>query len=453
MTTFDPDLVPDSEEPNEQDDIIAFHLNGLPRQQARSVHHAIDTNPELHEESAAIAATLRAFPKDEAVPILDAAAFDRQWQALRPTLRPFIPAAVVPGSLFRRWTLPALAGSALVAVTLVLALHHYRGIPAPTTINVATSTSTNTLRVSPAGPPTSSHPHPPSPERPNTFNAGPRATHGALPSFSPAPEIAIAKPLAPIFPAQMPPSWTTANPSSILTPSATAAGITSSPRVSTSVQTPQSVQSSAQPAARPSRSLHALTPHLSPSNELTLGAFGDITDAARTTSTLGTGTSAITESVSQTPGPTIGALGSFRQQFSPWLGYRVAVTYASPSFESTGENIYEFAGTYVVRGPHRGRLATSAEAGAGLVDILVNPNFPTIRSRSFHPAAVVGVGSEFALSKHWGLRAEVRAQLYNSPLINSTSFPAGVTTPAGSLTFKINPIVGVTYRFGGKGTD
>lgn len=454
MTPFDP--TQKFENPDgiinstEQDDLIAFHLNELPRQQVRALRRALQTNPALQAESIAIAATLHAFPKHEPALPLDAAALDRHWRTLQPSLPIYTAPPIVPSSLFPhmfpRWAFPALAGSALVATTLLVAVHHSRHTQPPTIAAIATpSSSVPTLQ-----PPASPQPQLPFTASPNAFNPSQQPTHSTWPPSSAPLETATAKAPEPLFPAQPPTPVAPTNPSIPTTEAPP-------PPPSNPAEAPPSAeitaQASTQSPIHSGRSRWKSPFHNPPATELTLAIFGDITGSRRTTSTIGTGTSATTESVSQTPGPAVGALGSVRQQFGPWVGYRVAVTYVSPSFESTGMNIYEFAGTYVVQGPHRGRLTTSAEAGAGLLDILTNPNFPTIRSRVFRPAAVIGVGSELALTRHWSVRAEVRTQLYKSPLLNSASLVNGSPTSAGSLTFNINPIVGVTYLFGRRSND
>ncbi|MGA7157928.1 MAG: hypothetical protein WBY53_13825, partial [Acidobacteriaceae bacterium] len=211
--------------------------------------------------------------------------------------------------------------------------------------------------------------------------------------------------------------------------------------------------------------------HNSPTTELTLAIFGDITPSRTSTYTTGSGTSAVPESLQQAPTPAVGALASIRQQFSPWLGYRLTVTYTRPTFIDTYEptnstnaigtygelqltrTINEFSGTYVAQGPHRGRLTTSAEAGAGLLSIqsVDTTDSPTTTIHSFRPTAVVGVGAELALTRHWGIRAEYRALIYKPPSFDSSAGSGLV--PAGPVTFSSNPILGITYRFGASGAD
>jgi hypothetical protein len=128
MTPFDQNIDTDAGhtiDPSiDQDDLIAFHLRELPRQQKLAVLRALQNNPNLRAESMAIASTLRAFPKHEAPLPLDTAALDRHWLTLRRSLPIHVPPAVASRSLFSRWAIPTLAASALAATALILSLHH-----------------------------------------------------------------------------------------------------------------------------------------------------------------------------------------------------------------------------------------------------------------------------------------------------------------------------------------
>lgn len=184
--------------------------------------------------------------------------------------------------------------------------------------------------------------------------------------------------------------------------------------------------------------------------------FGNITAGRTSSYTSVFGTSQIT----QTATPAVGALASFRQQFRPWLGYRLTTTYFSPSFNyfnglNIRHQIYEVSATYVAQGPHHRRLTTSVEAGASVLnfhyrDDYISPT-PATTYSTYRAAAVVGVGAEYAISKHWGLRAEYRALAYRPPYVANPGDTS--ITPTTSLTFSSNPIVGITYRFGAKDND
>ena len=103
-----------------------------------------------------------------------------------------------------------------------------------------------------------------------------------------------------------------------------------------------------------------------------------------------------------------------------------------------------------MQGPRHGRFSTSAEAGASLLSFSsTNPYLTSPASvHSFHAAAVAGIASELALSKHWALRAEYRAQLYKPPAFYVTN-----TAPtSGNTTLSSNPIFGITYHFASTGS-
>jgi hypothetical protein len=196
--------------------------------------------------------------------------------------------------------------------------------------------------------------------------------------------------------------------------------------------------------------------------------FGNLPAGNSSSSTSGTGTSAVTQSLSQTATNAVGALASFHQQFSPWIGYRITTTYSRPTFEATSgtstssgsystgsypiaQSIYELSGTYTVQGPRHDRLSTSVEAGASLLAFSsINPYpIPSTNVHSFHAAAVAGIGSELALSKHLALHAEYRVLLYKPP-----AFYVNDTAPtSGNLTLSNEPVFGITYRFGTSGED
>ena len=323
MTPLDPHN-PSPYDPIDQDDLIAFHLNELPRQQARAVNRALRINPKLQAESIAIAATLHAFPKHEPAPPLDAATLDRHWQTLLPNLAPHTPAPIpprtfFPRTVFPRWTLPTLAGSALVATTLFVAWHYTHHTQPPTIATLTTPSSTITT----PAPPTNPQPQQPSSSQSNPFNPLPLTPHRVWPSTSAPLETATANPAPPIFPTQAPLTPTS--------PSTAPTQTTAAPPLNTT-QTQPPTQPLAQPPAPSAistgRPLRTSTPHHSPTTELTLAMFGNITAGRSSSYTSGFGTSQIT----QTATPAVGALASFRQQFSPRLGYRLTTTYFSPSF-------------------------------------------------------------------------------------------------------------------------
>jgi hypothetical protein len=454
MTPFDQNIDNDADHTIDQDDLIAFHLRELPRQQKLAVLRALHTHPNLRAESMAIASTLRAFPKHEAALPLDAATLDRHWLTLRHALPIHIPPATAPRSLFprtlfSRWAIPAFAASALAATALILSLHHNQRSTSSTiaTTEAPSSTITNPPHSNPTSPsnavaasssiPTTSPSHPPflnhpSPQPPHTSPPVPSTqTH-------PTPAQSIAQP--------------------IITPPPAAA----SPARSTiaTTQQPTSLTSTTPPSPTPRRNTQPSSHiHHDLTTDLTLAVIGNLTPGRSSTASTGTYTQVTT--------PAIGALASFHQQLRPWLGYRITTTYSRPTFEYTygtsstngvrtllNERIYEVSGTYAVQGPHPRRITTSAEAGAGLLAFLAsNPNVANEPiSNAYRPAGVVGASAELALTKHWAVHLGYRALLYKAPA-NYPIYGSAVVQPPGMITVSSNPIVGITYRFGAPGKD
>lgn len=453
----------------DQDDLIAFHLHELSPPQERALHRVLRTSPTLQSESVAIATTLRAFPKHEASLPLDDAALDRHWLALRPSLPIHVPPALAPRSLFprsvfHRWALPALAGSALATTALLVSLHHYRHTLVTTVATTQTPTST-TPSIPPAAPsnaasisiaPTNGPALIASTQRPWESNqtSNPSSFPPAAPTqaafANPSTNLLPTEPHLPTSPTQVSPTTTSNN---------TTTATSESPAF-------QSTTTATSPSPTQLSKLHPPTIHHPHTTDLTLAIFGNLTPDRSSTS--GDGGSAPTGSYTQATTPAVGALASFHQQLRPWLGYRISTAYSRPTFEYTdatpdsssggitvNERIYEFSGTYVVQGPRRRRITTSAEAGAGLLAFLpTDPNgYGEGASNSVRPTGVIGVSAELALTKHWALHAGYRALLYKAPAYYSTIFGSSIPPAPSNITFSNEPVVGITYRFGTTGRD
>jgi hypothetical protein len=462
MTPFDQNIDTDAGhtiDPSiDQDDLIAFHLRELPRQQKLAVLRALQNNPNLRAESMAIASTLRAFPKHEAPLPLNTAALDRHWLTLRRSLPIHVPPAIAPRSLFSRWAIPTLAASALAATALILSLHHN---PHTNPSTLATSKSPSfaitTPQLTKSAVPSDSTVHP--------YTAVPSnvavSTNGAITrrssptanlSHSPFNDHLIPQP--PTTSLQTQTSNNQPIPQPIITPPLTA----SSPASTT--QQPSSLSSTTPTPSTALSNLPPSRPHHDHTTDLTLSALGNLTPDRSFTSTAGAGVSAVTASYTQSTTPSFGALASFHQQLRPWLGYRLTGSYSHPTFEYTysttlggsgnivKERIYELSATYVVQGPHRHRITTSAEAGAALLAFHpTNPNQSISPPHATNlPAGVFGVSAELALTRHLALHAGYRALLYDIPA-NYPTYGATVPSAPGNLTLTSEPVAGITYRF------
>lgn len=455
MNPFDPNDDPNIEGAIDQDDLIAFHLRELPRSQERALHRVLRTSPELQSESTAIASTLRAFPKHEDTLPLDAAALNRQWHSLRPSLPVYtsqiVPSpSVYPWTMAFRWALPVLVGSSLIA-TVIIASHNHSSsmhpetslmteIPSSIVFNQFGSSSTST-----SIPSILSHPSR------TTF---PRIDYHFSPETS-HPEVdGVHSDTAPLTPSPAFPAVVLAAPPSNASmtstesrdlPHSTAAGQSSTSLISKMQQ---------------SSCIHHI--HIT---DLTFAIIGDLTPDRSFTSSAGTGASSITASYTQETTPSVGALVSFHEQLRPWLGYRTSATYSEPTYQyiyqasNSGkvgniinQHVYELSGTYSIQGPPQRRISTSAEFGGGLLAFVpANHNLTAERvSNAFRTAAVFGVSAEFAVTKHFALHAGYRALLYKLP---TAYIPYGTTVPPApsNLTVSNNPVVGITYRFGANG--
>jgi opacity protein-like surface antigen len=453
MTPFDANIDNDAGHAIDQDDLIAFHLHELSPQQERALHRVLRTNPTLQSESVAIATTLHAFPKHEPALPLDASALDRHWLALRNSLPLHVPPPIAPRSLFPRWAFPALAGAGLATIALLVALHYGRHTNPINNTFIATTQS-------PASTPNAVQLPAPSNTEPSSDSQ-----HAALtpPSWiiarPSAPTSAVLRPEQPIAPGLPPTEPIVPQP-----PAQIFSATTTPP--TTESQIPQPTTTAAQPSPTQLANPRAPAIHHTHTTDLTLAIFADITATNSSTSTSGSGDSLITQSKSQTASPAVGALVSFHQQFRPWLGYSVTATYFHPTFEYSNEIttpngtygigpnlvntlVYEVGGTYVVQGPHRGRLTTSVEAGASMLDFVPNAN--DSQTTSIRPAAIAGVGTQVALTKRFSLRAAYRAQIYKGPAFSDTNTTGTFTST--STVFSSNAILGITYRFGKTGND
>ncbi len=164
--------------------------------------------------------------------------------------------------------------------------------------------------------------------------------------------------------------------------------------------------------------------------------------------------------------PSTGTLGTFRQTFSPWLGYSVNLGYArvseqyrneNSSYGSPGNlnidaNMYESSITYVAHTRVNKRFSLFGDAGPGLLTFLpvhrgadAIDYFPeSISSRGLsvqvRPAGVFGSGADLRLSRHFDLRAEYRGLIYNNP-----DFRTGDTL-SNKLTLTSEPTLSLVYH-------
>lgn len=155
--------------------------------------------------------------------------------------------------------------------------------------------------------------------------------------------------------------------------------------------------------------------------------------------------------------PSTGFLGTFRQTFSPWLGYSVNLGYSRVSEQyrnSTGyyfdgisfninSNMYESSITYIAHTSVNKRISLFGDAGPALLTFLPVPGDSNPRGLSVQvrPTVVFGSGVDVHLSRHFDLRAEYRGLFYNNP-----DFQTGDTL-SKRLTITSEPTVSLVYHF------
>ncbi len=108
--------------------------------------------------------------------------------------------------------------------------------------------------------------------------------------------------------------------------------------------------------------------------------------------------------------------------------------------------MYETTIAYVVQGPKNKKFSTFAQFGGGGLWFLPFTH-PEAYNKQVRPAMVFGVGLNYKLSEHLGIRAEYRGLFYKNP-----DFAYSLTLAPVSKMFTVTnePTVSVTYTFGKK---
>jgi opacity protein-like surface antigen len=169
--------------------------------------------------------------------------------------------------------------------------------------------------------------------------------------------------------------------------------------------------------------------------------------------------------------PSAGVLGTFRQTFSPWLGYSVNLGYTRLSEHYRGygvgtdsgayvdgfnvsTNVYESSVTYVAHTRVNKRYSIFADAGPGLLTFLpVHRGADAINYVPFQYASLVpgvqvrptglfGSGLDLYLTHRLSLRAEYRGLFYKNP-----DFQTGDAPYSKLMTLTSEPTLSVVYNF------
>lgn len=421
--------------PFNEDDLIAYHLHELSPRRARALEEALKADPSLAAESQEYALLLSSFKEGPVVDV-DEEMLDRNWRELERGL----PIYSRRPALSSRWLIPALTGVgvALAATTVMVTSHRHAAVP-----SIAAE---RRIRYGLKPPPI------PNPSEltanPNVDQQGSNALKGSLGSQrSVAPPVLFRgersrmiasapnddAPILHLIPLARVPIPTLSAPDQPL--------MTATPVRPLEIENWSQNPKPKQQRARTPRD-HAM--------DITLAIGGTF---------IGTqGSSSNGATLSQGATRAVSANASFHQQFRPAIGYRAEVSFTHPDFVYGYRNssnagfqvnmerrIYEVSGTYVIQGPHRGALSTSAEAGGGLMTFLPSSNSSDTRS-SVRGAGIVGVSAEFDLTKHLAVHTGYRLRVFKGPDLESDGTFSAIPVTSTTL-FSNEPVMGITYRF------
>jgi hypothetical protein len=422
--------------PFDENELIAYHLHELASRRELEIRQMLEADAVATAESDAIAETLREFRGYGAAPVVDAAVVERNWQSIRPSLAYLTPRPQRVSWLRSvRWQ-PlgvglGLAGAA-AGVVMVLLPHRVAGPVAngaPTAETVAPLAAGGGAVVGMGAPVKRVAPQRYN-GRPGPLTTAPidRGVDDTL-LVAPGNRVERAEPgvAPPAVAGELPYS------SSASAASDGQAGVT--------------------PVSNAAKSSRVRVRLSQPFREMdvALGGYGMATMSSA--QDMGNGSRTVATRLS------VGARASFHQQFKRWLGYEVAAegtrtnvvyTYSNSSplafaAGSIGSNVFEVTGTYVVQGPRGKQVSSFADVGGGVVAFVPSQITQTITS-NYRPAAVAGVGMEYHLSRHWGVRAEYRGLFLVSPTFNYV----GTALPVAShKMLSSEPTLSLTYRFGG----
>lgn len=186
---------------------------------------------------------------------------------------------------------------------------------------------------------------------------------------------------------------------------------------------------------------------------LSVGGFSQLT----TTRLTYPGNTFHTESIT----PSAGLLATFRQSFKPWLGYSVNFGYTRASEHNTSNattgttgvlsnriiqaNMYELSFSYVAQKHITPHLTGFADIGGGMISFQSINTGVKSNITNYRPEGVGGVGVDYSLTNHLGLRAEYRGQLYK--------FADYGGQFGREYTVTSEPTLSLTYNFGKPSTS
>jgi opacity protein-like surface antigen len=204
--------------------------------------------------------------------------------------------------------------------------------------------------------------------------------------------------------------------------------------------------------------------NFTPSIDFSLGISGQLTET-RSPMSRSSEASAFVTQKTQATSPSAGVLGTFHQSIKPWLGYDVNIGYtrATQNYSYTEGFIqnpnapgtttysqgsinadrYEVTLGYVFDGPRNKRFRTFTQVGGG--GLFFEPVNSFFANRQIRPTLLFGVGMEYKLSSHLGVRAEYRGLYYKGP---DFAYGFGNVPVQRLFTVTNSPTISLVYRFG-----
>ncbi len=195
-----------------------------------------------------------------------------------------------------------------------------------------------------------------------------------------------------------------------------------------------------------------------PQTDLSVGAFGELTALRMPITATPRFDGVEVMQTTQGTSPSAGLLVTFHQSLKPWLGYNINFGYsrftenyslgntflASFSQLSIGTNMYELSIAPVIQGPKIKHISTFAQAGGSGLWFLptqtVSPYNEQVRA-----AMLFGVGFNYKLTDHLGMRAEYRGLFYKNP---DFAYRSGQAPMSRLFTVTNEPTVSLFYTFG-----
>jgi opacity protein-like surface antigen len=171
-----------------------------------------------------------------------------------------------------------------------------------------------------------------------------------------------------------------------------------------------------------------------------------------------------TSLMTQSLAPSAGVFATFRQSFTPWLGYSVNLGYTRSTYRYSSSapagtagmtsitpvpsHMYEISVSYIAQKHFTNRFSVFGEAGGGTVAFAAmnqGLGLPR-RSNAFRPEGIAGFGIDYQLAHGLGLRAQYRGLFIRYPYPNDD-----LDTRTRLTTIISEPTLSLTYTLGKHG--